>query len=148
MTPLKIKMDGVSMSQSEIKNINILLNTLKKTWIYQTPGYSPSHEYVTKLIMHTISHINGVPMITFCSLADAEFVEKFHTLITDGAFGLWLAHTAIGLDKEIPTFSEAMGVFDNPRDPVYGVGMSKQITVDPQMGEWLERVKQVKADRE
>jgi hypothetical protein len=117
----------LGLTQLEIQNANKLLHTLKKTNIYST---TQSHEYVARLILRAISHLNGTAPFSNYSLKNTEFVDRHHNLIVDGTYRWWLAHEAVGgIRKPFPSLSQGMKT-----------SAAKHLT------EWLERVRAVKLD--
>lgn len=87
-----------TLSQTAIINANKLIKTLRNGWRMLSlkyrfrHTYDPDPEYITKLIMYSISQFNKVPPFTSYSLEDTEFIDRYHSVIIHSAFMFSRAH--------------------------------------------------------
>lgn len=121
---------GNGWSQKAINNCNKLLKTLKETTSIESPYELLCHENVAAMIVSTLTTINGVPMFSFYSLEDTEFVDSAHNLLVHGVSLMWRAMKDQSIYDRIPTASEIC-----------------KSEVSEEYSLWLDRVKRIKSER-
>lgn len=140
------------LSQVEIINANKLIKRLRRNYMMTSLKYGRDHfydpdpEYLTKLIMYSISQFNSVPPFTSYSLEDTEFLDQYQSLIISTAFVFELAHKRLNSNGKVGAKIDYKKLYAAPFPTLSQVMKAHKKLFFHSPFEWVDLIKRAKQE--